>query len=170
MQASHYVAIAIRIFAICLALNSIPQMGMLIEALRNGGTISSFDVSYVLQALSVIVPLIVALTLWIFPSVVAGKIVKPEIDKPAEPIQPLAILTVVVVSLGLFVLSYAVPDMLYWSTIVGMTQQAEFGEPAFSLGKEGTGNVLATVAELLIGLGLVFKGRTVSEVLFRVAR
>lgn len=170
MQATHYLSIAIRLFAIFLVATSISQFGMLLEALANDGKVGFASISYPLQVLNTALPLIVAFGLWIFPTFVAQKIVKPEFDKPVEPIKPEAILTVLAVSLGLFVLSSAVPSVLYWSTYVGMTQQSHYGEPILSIGKEGVASIVASVAELFVGLALVLKGRTLSRFLLRIAR
>lgn len=166
MKSSHYMAVAVRLFAIVLFIYSIQQSTILLDALING-SIQGVKVSSAFILTTSIIPLIVGVLLWIFPLTVARAILKGELDKPAEAVDAQSMLTVLILSIGLYTLYYAVVDSVYWLTYWNMASNSN---GAMGIGAESKSNMIVTALELMVSISLVLKPRTLSYFMLNIAK
>lgn len=169
MHPSHYLAIAIRIFAIGLFLYGLRQLGLVYEVFVNDA-LHGFPVSRTFALGTSILPVIVSVVMWRFPLSVARRIATPEIDLPLEPLRARSILAALIGALSLFFLFYAVVDAVYWATYWHMVQSGEIADAVLRIGGEQKANTLATIVELVVATGILLKSNTLAAYILRVAQ
>lgn len=169
MKSSHYLAIAVRLFAIVLFIFSLRQSTSLVEVFLSD-SINGMPVSTLFIAGTVLIPLIVSLLLWFFPLSVSKSILKPEIDLPIEPINSTIILTVFVLAIGLYVFYYAFVDLVYWAVLWNMESHSQYSMAPLSLTEDNKANMVATALELVISIGLILKAKTLASNMLRFAK
>jgi hypothetical protein len=101
--------------------------------------------------------------LWFFPSTIADKLIPSAARAGEEPIparledwQAIGVLCI-----GLWSLSIAIPDVVYWLTFLYMSGSA-------GLDPSHLANLLATVIQLVISFWLVFGARALALFLFKI--
>ena len=170
MKSSHYLAIALRVFAIFLVFYGLQQSSTLMEVFGTGG-INGITVSILFALSTTICPILMALVLWFFPATVTNLILTPAMDKPVEPIQVKEVLTVLVLGISLFSLYNAIIDSVYWATWWKMASNSEYMVgTSLSLDSETRANMVTTALEVVVSLFLLFKARTVASVILLVAK
>ncbi|CAH0991964.1 hypothetical protein SIN8267_02079 [Sinobacterium norvegicum] len=169
MKSSHYLAIAVKLFAIVLFIFSLRQSTSLVEVFLSD-SINGMPVSTLFIAGTVLIPLIVSLLLWFFPLSVSKSILKPEIDLPIEPINSTTILTVFVLAIGLYVFYYAFVDLVYWAVLWNMESHSQYSMAPLSLTEDNKANMVATALELVISIGLILKAKTLASNMLKFAK
>ncbi len=168
MKSSHYLAIAVRLFSIVLFIYALRQSTMLIEVIIKD-SINGMPVSLLFISATVFSPLAISLLLWYFPLTVSNKILKPEIDKVIEPLSAISILTVMVLAIGLYVFYHAFIDSVYWATLWHMSSQGPNADASLYLMEDNKANIVATIVEIIVSIGLIFKAKSLSYRLLRLA-
>jgi hypothetical protein len=166
MKASNICAILVRLFAILLLLKAFQQAMLFYEAFPEG-TIDGMEVSLYFMGILTGSPLLFGLLLWFFPLFVSRSIVKPEIDTELTPIHLEPLIIVLMVALGLYILSYALSDLIYNVTIIHLESRDEVpggGSP------EAKASLIATIFEIIAGLFLVSRARFISTKILSVVR
>lgn len=106
--------------------------------------------------------------LWLFPTTIAEKLLpSASTTEPTRP--PVALVewqTIGVICIGIWELSKAIPDAIYWMTYYSMRFGAD--ADAFYLDADQKGLLASTVAELVIGVWLVFGAKGFAAFLFKV--
>jgi len=166
MKSSHYMAVAVRLFAIVLFIYSIQQSTIFLDALING-PIQGVKVSSAFILTTSITPLIIGVLLWIFPLTVARAILRGELDKPVEAVGAQSMLTVLILSIGLYTLYYAVVDSVYWLTYWNITSNIN---ASMGIGAESKSNMIVTALEVVASIALVLKPRTLSYFMLSIAK
>jgi hypothetical protein len=169
MKSSHYLAIAIRLFSIVVFIYFLRQSSYLIEVILNG-TIDGMAASAIFVAATTIGPLLMAMLLWLFPVSVAKIILKPEVDLPVKPMAPASILSVLIVSIGVFAFYYAVTDALYWATMWNLSSQLNNSGAFVGIGPESKASMWATAFEFIFSLCLILRAKSASHMLIRFAQ
>jgi len=106
--------------------------------------------------------------LWFFPMTIAARLL-PSASANEQTRSPVALVewqTLGVICIGIWALSKAIPDAIYWITYYSMSFGAD-GD-AFYLDADQMGRVASTVAELGIGLWLVFGARGFAAFVFKL--
>lgn len=152
MPKEQVVGIAVRLFAIFLALETIRYASSL---LPYAASPPPNNISLGFIATLLFFPLLAAFLLWRFPLAVATNLI-PDIKKQeqhsslgANDIQVIAFSV-----MGLWVLTTAIRDIFYWVTFVYQIKNSGLGNPTLS--PENVGNIVSTVVELVIGFWLLF--------------
>tara|TARA_B110000211_G_C14053421_1_gene542216 strand:+ start:1701 stop:1979 length:279 start_codon:yes stop_codon:yes gene_type:complete len=85
MKSSHYLAIAVRLFAIMLFIYGIGQLLPIFELIATG-TINEMIVSPFFAIAASIIPILLSVVLWVLPLSVSSAILKPEMDRDVIPL------------------------------------------------------------------------------------
>jgi hypothetical protein len=162
MKLEHIVALAVRIFAIVLAL----------YAIRNGVSFFTFFLGQELESVSyyyasgMFLLFVLAIILWMFPLTVARGIVK--FHEPGETdlssISDNRIQVIGFSILGLFLLFHVISDITYWS-VIWLVSQRSSSFPELSL--DQIAQMVATAIELVFVLFLLFGARGISKFLHK---
>ena len=143
-------------------------MSFLLELLGEGDCTRT--VSWAFAITSSVLPMLVASILWLFPMMASSYILKPEMDQPLEPMNSHAILTVLVLAIGLYSLYYAISDSIYWLTFWRVAERSQEHIGALYLGAENEASMVATVVELMVSIALLAKARTIASSMLRIAK
>jgi hypothetical protein len=162
MKSSHYLAIAVRLFAIILFLYGLQQSTWLVEVLISGG-LNGVGVSAVFLFVTSVVPLIVAAFLWVFPVTVSRLIVKPDIDLTVEPMATHSVLVVLVLAIGLFAFYNALVDATYWGIAWNMSGNEEASAAPLYLTPENRANIWVTGFEVVASMAIIAKARSIAK-------
>jgi len=169
MKASDYIAIGIRLFSIAIYILAF-QRALLLPEVIMFGTIDGMSASKSYIIISAIVPVLFATALWMFPSITAKFIVRRETDKELNPINPLEFSIVIIAGLGLYLLFYSLSDTLYWLTILSISEPNNYASNWASIGSQSKAAIIATGLETIMSITLIFKSKTISRLIFKVAR
>jgi hypothetical protein len=106
--------------------------------------------------------------LWFFPVTIASKLL-PSYSQPRDlqspaPLQEWQALGVICI--GLWALSRAVPDLVYWVTYMGMAFEGD--SPVGEFAPDQKAGFIATIAEIAVGLWLVLGAKGVAALLFKI--
>jgi hypothetical protein len=113
-----------------------------------------------------LIQLVISILLWFFPYSVAKSIIRPEIDRPVEPIESKSMLTIFVIILGLYFFYNALIDSIYWLTAWNISSQYETSD----LSVDNKSNMIGTIFELLISISLIIKAKSLSIYLITSAK
>lgn len=161
MKSSHYLAIAVRLFAIAIFIYGLRQSTMLVEVLIRG-SINDMNVSVIFMLAATLFPLVGAIFLWYFPFSVTSSILKPEIDQPVEPMDAQSVLTVLILAIGLVALYNAFVDSMFWLTLWHMSEQSMDSSVQLSLNSENKSNMVTTAIELGVSIAILLKAKSLS--------
>lgn len=167
MKPRHYLAIAVRLFAVFLFLYSIQQSRTLLELIINGYANEVALPIWFGIAVSLL-PLLASLLLWFFPLTVSQFILTDEINQPIEPINIQSLLAVFIIAIGLYYFYYAISDTIYWVTLWKMSSLGTHDGIPISLPSESTVNIITTAFELAISLVFIFRAKTLAYHLLRL--
>jgi hypothetical protein len=106
--------------------------------------------------------------LWFFPVTIASKLL-PSYSKPPDPQNPPSVYewqTLGVICIGLWALSRAVPDLVYWVAYMGMAFESD--APLGELAPDQKAGFIATVVEIIVGAWLVLGAKGVAALLFKI--
>jgi hypothetical protein len=159
MKKEEIVGLAVRIFALYLAVSAVTGLGTFMALSETGlpGTMPRAAMVAV-----VVIPLMLALLLWFLPLTVAHKLLPVMPPDEARSKAGAAEYQAVALSvLGMWVLAEQLPTLLYW---VGVAVYVH-GEEANVLTAREYGKIASTVAGLGIGFWLLFGARGIVGVL-----
>jgi hypothetical protein len=157
MKTQHYLAVFIKLFALILFLYFLKEFLFVIQ-------LGLENIWYELISFSI--GMVASILLWMFPLTVSKTIVKPEINKEINPIGAKEFLTLLVITLGLFTLFYAISDTVYWVLVYKIME----GEIPSGVVAENTANMIATAVELLLSLLLITKSKNIVSYLLSTVR
>ncbi|HFD31944.1 MAG TPA: hypothetical protein ENJ28_04425 [Gammaproteobacteria bacterium] len=151
MKLEHIVALAVRLFAIAIALYAIRDgasfIAMFLEQERQ-------TASYLFGAVMALL-IFLAIVLWMFPLTVARGLVKfrepGDVDITSASAQQIQVVGFTI--LGIYLLFFVVSDVFYWMVIWFVSQRAH-ELPELSL--DQIARMVATVVELIFVLFLIF--------------
>ena len=169
MKASHYIAIGVRLFSVFIFIVAFRRILLLPEVLIYG-TIDGIGASISFMIISAIVPTIIATALWLFPSKTANFIVRKEIDNDITPINPLEFSIVIVAGLGLYLLYFSISDSIYWLTVFNVSEPNSYASNGSGIGGQSKAAIIATSLEIVMSLTLILKSKTISRLIFKVAK
>lgn len=164
MKKEEIVGLAVRMFAIYIAISTLGNLGNLIAFSKMGAT---QEVTFGFLAPAVGIPLVVAVLLWLFPLTIARKLLpKTTEETPGKSQVTLAEYQAVAFSvLGMWLLAEYIPTVFYW---FGYARYLN-SHPDVSLTLKEYGKVASTFGGIIIGLWLLFGARGIVGIL-RYAR
>ena len=112
--------------------------------------------------------LVICAMLWFFPITIASRLL-PSYSKPPDSQNPPRLQewqTLGVICIGLWALSRAVPDLVYWVTSMGMAFDGD--SPRGELAPDEKARFMATLAQIAIGAWLVLGAKGVAAILFKI--
>ena len=169
MKSSHYLAIAVRLFSIVLFLYGLEQLSLLIEIIIEG-SINGAPVSVLFGLAIAISPIIVSVLLWSFPLSISQIIIRPEIDKPTEPMDSHSLLKVFILAIGLYFFYFAVVESIYWITTWYLSVNSQNSAVPIGLSEESKASMITSGIGLLFSIGVIVKSRALSSWLLKIAR
>ena len=163
MQKVQIVGIAVRLFAIFLFLYTVRYASGL---LPRAAASPPDNVSLLFIFVIALFPILAAILLWFFPLTVATKIV-PNIKKEikASSLNASEIEAVAFSVMGLWVLTFAIPDVFYWVTFAFLLKNIEVGN--LHLTPDNVASIVTTVVELVIGFWLLLGSRGILGIVRR---
>lgn len=164
MSSKQLVALAVRMFAIFIAV-WVMRHGFVVVPMLAGPDATRTDLLAVF--LTVSVPLVVAVLLWVFPARVAGHLL-PRTSTPArpEPWTAAELQAAAFSVLGMWILARAVADLGYWIVYLLLLP----GSGAYrssGLSPADLGGLVSTALELVIGVWLLLGARGLAGVIRR---
>ncbi|MDH5434894.1 MAG: hypothetical protein OEY19_13200 [Gammaproteobacteria bacterium] len=167
MKPHHYLAIVVRLFAIVLTIMIIRSAILYYPSLISIEN-ESVGFTFYEYLLASIFPLFVALILWFFPIMVSKKILKPELDQSIEPISPHSFFSVIIISIGVYYLFYSISDAIYWLSVFFVFSHGV----DFSMwsSQDSSANVIATIAEFIMSMILIIRGKTIAFYLMKFTK
>jgi hypothetical protein len=159
------VAVSLRFLAIVWLLNVLNDAYGALSYLAVQNDAPDFRWTIWIQAA---LQLAICVALWLFPVTIATALL-PSYSRPPDPQNPPRLIewqTLGVICIGLWALSRAVPDMLYWVTYMSMAFEGdtEFGE----LSADQKASLVATLAQIAIGIWLVLGAKGMAALLFKI--
>ncbi|HEB58019.1 MAG TPA: hypothetical protein ENJ01_02240 [Gammaproteobacteria bacterium] len=161
MSNEQIIGLGVRLFAIFLFVLSIDKLMNLLFWLGQGEAINVSAVIY--SAIVAIVVFLVCLVLWFFPMTTAGKLLPAE-QSNSTPVNLERITIIGFVLMGLWVLTNAISDAIYWFVFVNA---AETYGGWYGLDIDARASIIATVVEVLMGLWLVLGARGLRTAIWR---
>ncbi|MGH1487373.1 MAG: hypothetical protein ACRBCI_14255 [Cellvibrionaceae bacterium] len=169
MKPHHYLAIFVRLFAVALFILTIKQSSYFFQWIFFDG-IEGIEAPIFQIILSIIMPLFISIILWFFPVIVAKSILKPEINQNIEPTDKMSIFFVAISIIGLFTTFYALIDTFYYFTLWQVVNSPDnYNDIYRFFPADVKANIWATGIELLLGLLLIFKSKTIARKIFEIA-
>lgn len=108
----------------------------------------------------------VCVFLWLFPRSVAAQLLPGRnTDEVVKPSSQLEWQTLGVICIGLWALSRAIPDAVYWITFYNMAASSKLGLSFFNAEQKAA--MLSTVAELAIGVWLLLGAKGTAAFIFK---
>jgi hypothetical protein len=112
--------------------------------------------------------LAICAVLWFFPVTIASKLL-PSYSQPPDALNPPRWnewQTLGVICIGLWTLTRAVPDLVYWVTSMGMSFESD--SPVNELAPDQKASFITTLVEIAIGIWLVLGAKGMAAVLFKI--
>lgn len=151
MNKEQIVGLVIRLFAVFLVVYSLRLM----SSLFTFATVEPIDyISSAIIFLFGFSPILIAIILWRFPLAIASKLIpKPTETKHTSAWGETEIQIVAFSTLGLWVLSSAIPNAFYWVTLVNRIKSVSFGNT--SLSPENVAGIVSTITQIILGFWLL---------------
>ena len=158
-----FVAVGVRLFSVFLFLSVIKQVPGVVQffvADEQGRGWAIFN------ALALLSGVLICVLLWFFPLSIARRLL-PVMREPRTeaPMDASLALSTGLTLIGAWVLAYGIVDAIYWLTLFIRTRQALAAY--FEWSHEQVANVGATLAELAVGLWLVFGSTGIRRLIYR---
>lgn len=163
MNREELVAVASRLFAVYLAISGIYLVATSIALNHEeAGTVPT-----ALVFVAAVLPMMVAVALWLFPLTIARKLLPAMKDSESgQPIGSSNALGIGLTLMGVWLLAQSVPDAVYWTIFWSQTRTA--GDPSMSLAATDVARMASAGARLLIGMLLVVGSARLNHILLRL--
>jgi hypothetical protein len=162
MSREDVIAVAVRLFAIFLLVTVVRTIPGTLAVIDQAEPKPSLLLVWLLSGLS----LALCAYLWFFPLTVARKLL-PAMREPRSDtaMNGSVALSVGLTLLGVWVLSHALPDAIYWVTLFLLSRQIDAGQIDWQ--HEQIANMIATAGQLALALWLVFGSSGIKRLILR---
>lgn len=170
MKVHQYLAVGFRLLSIIVFIYSLRQVATLLSVLfaDSYGGMPTSPAFFLIMA---VVPLGVAITLWMFPTTIAKKVVPPESDGSVVPEKTFSIMVALVITIGLYTFFYAAIDAIYWATYSYLLSSNPDAYDRASVAMySDEANMFATALELFASLALILRAKYIANFLYKVAK
>ncbi len=162
MSREDVIAVAVRIFAIFLLVTVVRTIPGTLAFMDQVEPKPSLMLVWLLSGLS----LGLCVYLWCFPLTVARKLLPAMREPRSETAMDGSVaLTVGLTLLGVWVLSHALPDAIYWVTLFLLSRRIDAAH--FDWQQEQIANIIATAGQLALALWLIFGSSGIKRLILR---
>lgn len=170
MKVHQYLAVGFRLLSIIVFIYSLRQVATFLSVVFTD-TYSGMPASATFFLIMAVIPLGVAITLWIFPTTIAKKVVPPESEDSVVPEKTFSIMVALVITVGLYAFFYAAIDAIYWLTYSYLLSSSPDAYDWTSTAMDSDkANMLATALEFAASLAIILRAKYIANFLYRVAR
>lgn len=170
MKVHQYLAVGFRLLSIIVFIYSLRQVATFLSVVFTD-TYSGMPASATFFLIMAVIPLGVAITLWIFPTTIAKKVVPPESEGSVVPEKTFSIMVALVITVGLYAFFYAAIDAIYWLTYSYLLSSNPDAYDWTSTAMDSDkANMLATALEFAASLAIILRAKYIANFLYRVAR
>jgi len=170
MKVHQYLAVGFRLLSIIVFIYSLRQVATFLSVVFTD-TYSGMPASATFFLIMAVIPLGVAITLWIFPTTIAKKVVPPESEDSVVPEKTFSIMVALVITVGLYAFFYAAIDAIYWLTYSYLLSSSPDAYDWTSTAMDSDkANMLATALEFAASLAIILRAKCIANFLYRVAR
>ena len=166
MKSSHYLAIAVRIFALMLFIYGLRQMFPVLELFLLG-TVNGMEVSPFFVIVTSIIPILFSIVLWLFPLSISASILKPEMDLDVVPLSQGDWLVVLLIGLGLYTLYLAISDSIFWLYLLHMSS---LSNSSLEMRVEDKANLVISLLEVTVSIFLILKAKTMATFILKTTK
>lgn len=166
MKSSHYLAIAVRLFALMLFIYGLRQMFPVLELILLG-TVNGMEVSPFFVIVASIIPISFSIVLWLFPLSVSASILKPEMDLDVLPLSQRDCLVVLLIGLGLYTLYLSISDSIFWLYLLHMSS---LNNPSLDMRVEDKANLVISLLEVTVSVCLILKAKAIATVMLKITK
>ena len=162
MSREDLIAIASRLFAVFLLVTVARSFPSAMVVVGQGVD----QISWVLAAIVLGSSLVVCAVLWFFPLTIARKLLPAMKEPRSESAMSGSVaLSVGLTLLGIWVLATAIPDAIYWGTLLLLTRQMDVDY--YQWGHEQVAGIVTTVTELVLAAWLIFGSSGIKRLIYR---
>ena len=167
MKLNEVTAIALRIFAICLFLYALHQFVELAGYIDDASP-DQLTVPILYFIAIIFVPMVISIIIWMFPLTVV-KIFLPKMETQEVRLSDDgSFLAAALAVLGVYVLTYAVPDLAFHITRIYMLARMWKAGHDARLGSEGIADFIATILEIIIAFWLILGRSGLTNVILKI--
>ncbi|MBL4882835.1 MAG: hypothetical protein JKX82_16280 [Oleispira sp.] len=166
MRSSHYLAIAVRIFALMLFIYGLRQMFPVLELFLLG-TVNGMEVSPFFVIVTSIIPILFSIVLWLFPLSISASILKPEMDLDVVPLSQGDWLVVLLIGLGLYTLYLAISDSIFWLYLLHISS---LSNSSLEMRVEDKANLVISLLEVTVSIFLILKAKTMATFILKTTK
>jgi hypothetical protein len=167
MKIYELAAIAARIFAICLFLYALRSFSGFVRDIGPAST-QNLTVSLFYFISIVFIPVVIAAIIWRFPLTIAKAFLPAIKTEEVRITDSNAFLPAALIVLGIYVLTYAIPDLLYYITIFYMIARGRSAGMLIESPHESIANFIVTVLEIMIAFWLILGNAGIINIIRRI--
>lgn len=166
MKLYHYFAVGLKVFAMALLIYGISYLSPLLEIYKTG-TVNGIVANSTYYIVNAGLIFFVAGYLWLFPVSTSKWFLGPQQELEVTPISNNDIVTAVVLTIGLYIFAWGIIDLIYWLSFLYLFSGLE---PEYeAMAADSKANIVATVVQLVIGLGMILKSKSLAKAITKVA-
>ena len=167
MKLHHYFAVGLKLFSIVLFIYGVSYLSPLIEIYKFGSVNGvQADVTYYLVNFGLII--FVSGLLWLFPVTAAKCVLGTQQNQNVEPIPKQDVMAIVIIGIGLYVFVWGTVDIVYWCSYMYLSSNIPPSPEYPDI--DSKSNIVATIVQLVLGLSLILKSKSLSASILRIAR
>ena len=166
MSIHHYFAIGLKMLALVLFIYGGTYAASLID-LYTTGTVNGLQAEVSYYAINFALIILGATYLWLFPVSTSKWFLGAQQNQEVVPLPKQDTLAIFIIAIGLYVFAWGIIDIVYWASYLHIG--LKFDPSAETLSPESKANMVATITQLVLGMGLILKSKTLSAKLLKVA-
>ncbi len=163
----NYLSLGVRLFAIASLLYSLEAFGLFFQYYIDENQYNAKP-SLVVVLANFIVPLLLAVFMWLSPRTITKKLLGNDIYQPNS-IQTESLLSIIIIGIGLFTFYYAFVDTWYWIIFYNAISSSS-QIPTVILLPEQKASIWITGIQIAISAVLILKSKTIAKWLLNKAR
>jgi len=169
MKSSHYLAIAVRLFAIALFIYGLRQLLPIIELVISG-SINGMVVSPFFAVVVALIPIVFSIVLWTFPLSLSRSILKTDMDREVAPLSQDNWLVVILIGIGLYTLYYGLVDSIYWIYILHISSENAMSDVPLLMGAGDRANLVISIMEVVTSMIIILRSKTISNLILKISK
>jgi len=169
MKSSHYLAIAVRLFAIALFIYGLRQLLPIIELVISG-SINGMVVSPFFAVVIALIPIVFSIVLWTFPLSLSRSILKTDMDREVAPLSQDNWLVVILIGIGLYTLYYGLVDSIYWIYILHISSENAMSDVPLLMGAGDKANLVISIMEVVTSMIIILRSKTISNLILKISK
>lgn len=169
MKSSHYLAIAVRLFAIALFIYGLRQLLPIIELVISG-SINGMVVSPFFAVVVALIPIVFSIVLWTFPLSLSRSILKTDMDREVAPLSQDNWLVVILIGIGIYTLYYGLVDSIYWIYVLHISSENAMSDVPLLMGAGDKANLVISIMEVVASMIIILRSTTISKLILKISK